>query len=112
MTRRSFNAVNSVMLGDCIGLMRGLEADSVDFIPVSYTHLDVYKRQVLLDQGDEAASSGTRIASAASRPDSTERLAPVSRGVFHPLAKRHPTAYAAELKPIGPAKIRIRQNTI
>jgi site-specific DNA-methyltransferase (adenine-specific) len=32
MTRRSFNAVNSVMLGDCIGLMRGLEADSVDFI--------------------------------------------------------------------------------
>jgi len=24
MTRRSFNAVNSVMLGDCIGLMRGL----------------------------------------------------------------------------------------
>jgi len=24
MTRRTFNAINSVMLGDCIGLMRGL----------------------------------------------------------------------------------------
>jgi hypothetical protein len=26
MTRRTFNAINSVMLGDCIGLMRGLDA--------------------------------------------------------------------------------------
>jgi site-specific DNA-methyltransferase (adenine-specific) len=32
MTHPSFNAVNSVLLGDCVGLMRGLDAESVDFI--------------------------------------------------------------------------------
>ena len=32
MTRRSFNALNSVLLGDCVGLMRGLAAESVDFV--------------------------------------------------------------------------------
>jgi hypothetical protein len=30
MTRRTFNATNSVLLGDCVGLMRGLDAESVD----------------------------------------------------------------------------------
>ena len=32
MNGRSLNAVNSVLLGDCVGLMRGLAAESVDFI--------------------------------------------------------------------------------
>jgi len=56
MTRRSFNAVNSVMLGDCIGLMRGLEADSVDFILTDPPYLVNYRdrsgRRVAGDDND------------------------------------------------------------
>ena len=56
MTRRSFNAVNSVMLGDCIGLMRGLEADSVDFILTDPPYLVNYRdrsgRRVANDDND------------------------------------------------------------
>ena len=43
MTRRSFNALNSVLLGDCIGLMRGLPAESVDFILTDPPYLVNYR---------------------------------------------------------------------
>ena len=43
MTRLSFNAVNSVLLGDCIGLMRGLDAESVDFILTDPPYLVNYR---------------------------------------------------------------------
>ena len=42
-SRRSFNAINSVMLGDCIGLMRGLDAGSVDFILTDPPYLVSYR---------------------------------------------------------------------
>jgi adenine-specific DNA-methyltransferase len=43
MNRRSFNAVNTVMLGDCIGLMRGFDAGSVDFILTDPPYLVNYR---------------------------------------------------------------------
>jgi len=43
MTRRTFNAINSVMLGDCIGLMRGLDAGSIDFILTDPPYLVNYR---------------------------------------------------------------------
>jgi site-specific DNA-methyltransferase (adenine-specific) len=56
MSRRSFNAVNSVLLGDCIGLMRGLPADSVDFILTDPPYLVNYRdrsgRRVANDDND------------------------------------------------------------
>ena len=60
--------------------------------PVDKTPNKSHQRQsTLLDHGDEAASSGTKIASAASRPESTERLAAVSRDSVQPLAKLCPS---------------------
>jgi len=41
--RRTSNAINSVMLGDCIGLMRGLDAGSVDFILTDPPYLVNYR---------------------------------------------------------------------
>ena len=56
MTRRSFNTINTVLLGDCIGLMRGLEADSVDFILTDPPYLVNYRdrsgRRVANDDND------------------------------------------------------------
>jgi site-specific DNA-methyltransferase (adenine-specific) len=43
MTRPSFNAVNSVLLGDCVSLMRGLDAESVDFILTDPPYLVNYR---------------------------------------------------------------------
>jgi len=43
MTSRNFNAVNSVLLGDCIGLMRGLDAESVDFVLTDPPYLVDYR---------------------------------------------------------------------
>jgi adenine-specific DNA-methyltransferase len=43
MNRRSFNALNSVMLGDCVSLMRGLDAESVDFILTDPPYLVNYR---------------------------------------------------------------------
>ena len=43
MTRLSFNAINSVLLSDCIALMRGLDAESVDFILTDPPYLVNYR---------------------------------------------------------------------
>jgi adenine-specific DNA-methyltransferase len=43
MNRRSFNALNSVLLGDCIGLMRGFDAGSIDFILTDPPYLVNYR---------------------------------------------------------------------
>ena len=55
-SRRSFNAINSVMLGDCIGLMRGLDAGSVDFILTDPPYITRYRsrdgRTVTNDDND------------------------------------------------------------
>jgi site-specific DNA-methyltransferase (adenine-specific) len=57
MTRPSFNAVNSVLLGDCVGLMRGLDAESVDFILTDPPYLVNYRdrsgRRVRNDDNDQ-----------------------------------------------------------
>jgi adenine-specific DNA-methyltransferase len=56
MTSRNFNAVNSVLLGDCIGLMRGLDAESVDFVltdpPYLVRYHDRSGRRVINDDND------------------------------------------------------------
>jgi adenine-specific DNA-methyltransferase len=56
MTRLSFNAINSVLLGDCIGLMRGLDAESVDFILTDPPYLVNYRdrsgRSIANDDND------------------------------------------------------------
>ena len=56
MTHRKFNAVNSVLLGDCVGLMRGLEAESVDFILTDPPYITHYRsrdgRRVRNDDND------------------------------------------------------------
>jgi len=56
MTRPSFNAVNSVLLGDCVGLMRGFDAESVDFILTDPPYLVNYRdrsgRRVRNDDND------------------------------------------------------------
>jgi site-specific DNA-methyltransferase (adenine-specific) len=43
MTRHSSNAINSVMLGDCVRLMAGLPAESVDFILTDPPYLVNYR---------------------------------------------------------------------
>jgi site-specific DNA-methyltransferase (adenine-specific) len=43
MTRPGSNAVNSILLGDCVGLMRGLPAESVDFILTDPPYLVNYR---------------------------------------------------------------------
>ena len=57
MTRPSFNAVNSVILGDCVGLMRGFDAESVDFILTDPPYLVNYRdrsgRRVRNDDNDQ-----------------------------------------------------------
>lgn len=56
MTWRSFDPVNSVLLGDCVGLMRGLDAESVDFILTDPPYLVNYRgrdgRSVINDDND------------------------------------------------------------
>jgi len=56
MMRRTLNATNSVMLGDCVGLMRGLDAGSVDFILTDPPYLVNYRgrsgRSVRNDDND------------------------------------------------------------
>jgi len=57
MTRPSFNAVNTVLLGDCVGLMRGLDAESVDFILTDPPYLVNYRdrsgRSIRNDDNDQ-----------------------------------------------------------
>ena len=43
MTRRGFNALNTVMLGDCVRLMGGLPPESVDFILTDPPYLVNYR---------------------------------------------------------------------
>jgi adenine-specific DNA-methyltransferase len=56
MTRRCFNAPNAVMHGDCVSLMRGLDAESVDFILTDPPYLVNYRdrsgRRVANDDND------------------------------------------------------------
>ena len=56
MTRRSFNTINTVLLGDCISLMRGLDAESVDFILTDPPYITHYRsrdgRRVRNDDND------------------------------------------------------------
>jgi DNA modification methylase len=56
MTRHSVNAINTVMLGDCVRLMAGLPAESVDFILTDPPYLVNYRdrsgRSVAGDDND------------------------------------------------------------